>query len=229
MPTSSDTPRPTETSTPTKIPTRTPRPTATPLPELTAADVGLPIRPENKTGIYLPCYLLTDTMFHAGDGWFYEYELEQYHELASPYTIYAPIAGRVTESHLVTEAIRYEITVATPFSLNGKQVYYDVVHTNGPVNGVSVGSWIEQGQALALISSLSTPNGWIWNAMADIGFRNGPKGANASLDNWQPYSYFDPLPFYEDELLLNDEITVLPRCSGNPIAPELKYKLTPEP
>jgi hypothetical protein len=67
-PTPSSTPQPTETVTPTNTPTRTPKPTATPFLELTPSDVALPFDSAVVNPVYVPCYLFTSTMFHAGDG-----------------------------------------------------------------------------------------------------------------------------------------------------------------
>jgi hypothetical protein len=205
--TSTDTPIPTDTATATlapptntpkptlRPPTATPKPTASPLRELTTADVGLPIDTKQLSLFrYKPCYIFTDGRFHAGD---------IINFTASPpseYDVLAPIDGKVITAHLVTPQIGWEISVMTNFAYKGGRVYYDIVHTNGPANGVSVGTRVRKGQPLAVIRPPYNldPGG---SAIVDFALRNSPhKQANPASDNWTGTEYFAFMPWVQDDL-----------------------------
>lgn len=190
------------------------------MPELTAEDVDPPIRPSTLQSQYIPGYVLnTNTMmFHAGDGWLQNISAEH------PGIVYAPVSGKVVDAYFINNEIGWEITIKTQSSYEGKQVFYDVVHTDGLVDGLSTSSgqnWIEKGQPLAHIDKVQWTDGSQWWGLADIGFRTGPKGANATLSNFAPCSYFDPRPFFDDDFVTRTDIDVNTiRDVGNPIAPE---------
>jgi hypothetical protein len=232
-PTDTMTPTPKPSPTPTTVPsltpsntplptdTPTPRPTPTPLLDLTPGDVGLPFDPSLVRPALTPCYLFTDQLFHAGD-------IIEFSATEGPtFFALAPIEGKIIQNELVTAEIGYEITVETPYVYQGGRVYYDMVHSSGLVPGLNVGDWIERGEEIVVMDRhLGGPGEHIF---LDLGIRNGPKGANPTLSNWQPYSYFSFLEFVQDDLqqLPPDSYQITPPCSGVQISEENLKKITP--
>jgi hypothetical protein len=220
----SNTSSPTYTSTPTITPTKTPQPTATLRPELTAEDVGLPWDTTQTNPILTPCYLWSDNYFHAGDGIIFSYYPDK------TYFVLAPISGEIIEASNMTNfrpvGIGWEITIATEFSKKGKQVYVDFVHTSGLVPGLRVGQHVERSQPLLILDKHWGGHSGELDLFLDIGIRNGPKGANPQVDNWQPESYFSFLEFIYDDLeqLPPNTYSLLPTCAGNPISPENRLR-----
>ncbi|MBN2549262.1 MAG: hypothetical protein JXB15_08900 [Anaerolineales bacterium] len=183
------------------------------LPTLTAADVGLPWDTTTTKPTLLSCYLFTDTHFHAGDGIVYAYGNKGEHIVLSP------VNGVITEAGFVNDFTGWEITIETPFSRAGNQVYIDIVHSSGLVDGLGVGEMVTKGQPLAkLIRPYGSGNQETPEYSIDIAARNGPKGANPKSSNFAPRSYFSFLELLADDLvtLSPGSFTLGPPCIGNP-------------
>jgi hypothetical protein len=190
----------------TFLPSPTARPSPTPRPELTAADVVLPIGEEIESFTYKPCYVNTETRFHAGDAIYYELGKSE-----KEYIVYAPIDGIVREI-INIEDVGWEIRVETPFTYKGKLVWYDIVHHDGPVDGITVGSIIKKGAPLAYLRT-SRYSGR-WEKLLDFAIRNGPRGPNTQVKPFYPESYLSVFDFLKDDL---DERDVrYETCEGNP-------------
>lgn len=224
-PTETLTRRPTITPLPTD--TRTPKPTNTPIPELTVADVGLPWNPDEVKGRVriMPCYLFTSTLFHAGDGFYFppgNAEIK--------YNVVAPVGGKIIFAQLITEGIGWGIDVQTPYQLDGKVVYYHVVHSSGLAPGLKVGMSVNRGDVLAIKTKnnkLEYYNQWL----IDIGFRTARNAhANASLPDWTGLNFFSYTRLILDDLALLDwkQYLLAPKCDGNPIQQNKPYA-TPTP
>jgi len=140
--------------------------------------------------------------------------------------VLAPIGGKIIEAGLVNERVGWEITISTDFSKDGQQVYVDLVHTNGLVQGLSVGQRISRGQPIAILTKTWDKNSPTPDLFLDIGIRNGPKGANPQLSNWRPYSYFSFFEFINDDLqqLPPNTYWLRPVCDGNPISRENRLR-----
>jgi hypothetical protein len=211
---------PTKTNTDTAIPTKTPQ------PELTIADVGLPWNPIAVNGRVqiMPGYLFTSTMFHAGDGFYFPRGNSD-----TVYTVIAPADGVIVAATDLSDfGIGWEINVETPYLLDGKPVFYDVVHSSGLVDELRVGMEVHRGDPLVTKTNEFLDPAGLW--LIDIGFRNGFRQANASIPEWTGLGYFSFTRLLEDDLaLLNqNQFLVLPVCSGNPIQQTKPY-MTPTP
>lgn len=227
-----ETPAPTATLTPvpitaTNTPSPTPTPTNTAFPELTIADVGLPIDP-NTTGLfkYIPCYVFTVTRFHAGDG-------IKFPNSEKTYYIIAPIDGKIVSANFVNESVGYEINVETPYVINGKIVFYDLVHSSGLIENLRVGSVLKKGEPLAIMKNLyGVPSGDPDRGfLLDFALRSGShKQANASLDGWTGLEYLPFSKYIQDDLaeLPSNSFRLMPICSGNPIQQNKPFS-TPTP
>ena len=217
-PTATITQRPTITPLPTS--TKTPKPTNTPIPELTAADVGLPWNPDEIKGRVriLPCYLFTSTMFHAGDAFYFPAG-----NTATKYNVVAASDGIIEHARFINDAVGWDITVRTSYQLDGKSVYYDVVHTSGLTSGLREGMFVHRGENLAILTiEFVVFEGW-WGV--DIGFRNEKEQANATLPEWTGLGYFSYTRLILDDLELVDrsQYSIMPRCPGNPIQQSKPY------
>lgn len=225
IPTSTAVPTLTTTPAPTATKTKASIRTATPQRELTIEDVGLPIDTTQVTYFkYKSCYLFTTTLFHAGD------IINFTPKSPNSYKILAPVDGEIISANLVTAQIGWEINVMTDFLYEGQRVFYDIVHTNGLVDGVSVGTKIKKGEVLAIIKQpyILDPGGFTG---VDFALRNSShKQANPNSSNWEGTEY---IPF---SIWVLDDLTSLPdgtsyidasyECHGKPI-PEAKQ--TPLP
>jgi hypothetical protein len=205
--TPTETPEPTDT--PTTTPTGTPIPTATPRRKLTAAEVGLPIGPEVESFVYKLCYVNTTTRFHAGDGVYYELGTSP-----AEYTVYAPIDGTVRETLRINDVVGWEIRVETPFVYEGQTVWYDLVHHDGPLPGITVGTYVERGEPIAKLFTARCAPGRC-EKLVDYAIRNGPRGPNPQVDPFYPDSYLNVFLFVEDDLASRS--VTYETCQGNPI------------
>jgi hypothetical protein len=224
--TETHTPSPTLTYTlvPTETATKTPRPTQTPLPELTEGDVGLIWNPSDINGpvIITPCYMFTSDRFHAGDQ-------VDFPSSQTAYSILAPTDGIIISAEKVNDSIGYEVNVQTPYILNGKTVYYDIVHSNGLVPGLHEGSEVRKGSPIVIKNGemVAPQNKWL----IDIAFRNSMnKQANASLDGWTGLGFLSYTRLIQDDLasLDSSQFYMRPTCAGNPINQSSPYQ-TPTP
>ncbi len=179
----------------------------TPMKELTVLDVGLPIGPENKTIYYKKCYVWTKTRFHAGDLIYYEFK-----NSPSVHIVYAPIDGTIRYANKISNSIGWEIRVETPFVYKGEVVWYDIVHHDGPIAGLSTGSFIKKGEPLANLVTARN-NGRI-EKVIDVALRNGPRGPEPSL-TFYPKSYMNFFTFVEDDLAQRN--VIYETCQGKPI------------
>jgi hypothetical protein len=162
-------------------------------------------------------------LFHAGDCFYFPSGNSN-----TKYHVVAPADGIIVHAYFINDSIGWEINVRTPFVVDEKTVYYDVVHTSGLVPGLKEGMYIHKGDKLAIKSKeyLDPANYWL----VDIGFRNGHKQTNASLEGWTGLGYFS-----FTRLLLDDfegldpkQYDLLPLCKGNPIKQNKPYA-TPTP
>jgi hypothetical protein len=211
---------PTLTNTETAIPTKTPQ------PELTVSDVGLPWDPNKVNGRVQikPCYIFTSTKFHAGDGFYFPRGNSD-----TVYTVVAPADGVIVAATDLSElGIGWEINVETPYLLDGKPVFYDVVHSSGLVDNLRVGMEVHRGNPLVIKTNEFLDPAGLW--LIDIGFRNGLKQANPSVPEWTGLGYFSFTRLLEDDLALLDQnqFLFMPACSGNPIQQNKPY-MTPTP
>jgi hypothetical protein len=189
-------------------PSITPMPTQTPRRELSPADVGLLIGPEVASFVYKKCYVWTDTHFHAGDIVYFEFGYSP-----NEYTVYAPIDGTIEFADKISNTVGWEIRVETTFVYQGEAVWYDMVHNDGLVNGISVGSFVRKGEPIARLYT-SHNNGRI-EKLVDIGIRNGPRGPNPAIESFYPESYINVFPFVEDDLVPRN--VKYETCEGDPI------------
>jgi hypothetical protein len=214
------------TVTPTATATKTPIPTATPKREITAGDVGIPWDTSEINGLVniMPCYLFTSTVFHAGDGFYFPSG-----NIDAVYHVVAPADGKIVNEVYINEFTGYEINIETPYVLDGKTVFYDVVHTSGLVPELSVGMYIHRGDYLA-IKDKRIRGDPIGKWLVDIGFRNGKRQANASISEWTGLGYFSYTRLLQDDfaLLTSDQYYIMPKCKGNPIQQNKPYS-TPTP
>ena len=206
-PTYTITPEPTTTYTPDPTLTRTLKPNPTSLPELTADDVILPIGLEVENFVYKRCYINTDTHFHAGDLIYFEFGYSPIE-----YVVYAPIDGTIRFAEKINDNVGWEIRVETPLTYNGKIVWYDMVHHDGLVDGLKIGSFVNKGEPIARLYTARN-NGRIEKAV-DVGIRNGPRGPNPQVDPFYPDSYIEFFQFVEDDLLLKN--VTYETHTGNP-------------
>jgi hypothetical protein len=211
---------------PTSTKTMTATPTQTPQPKLAIADVGLPWNPNEINGQVLikPCYLFTATMFHAGDGFYFPRGNSD-----TVYTVVAPADGVIVAATDLSDlGIGWEINVKTPFLLDGKTVFYDVVHSSGLVDELDVGMEVHRGEPLVVKTKEFLDPAGLW--LIDIGFRNGLRQANASVPEWTGLGYFSFTRLLEDDLALlnHNQFLIMPVCSGNPIQQNKPY-MTPTP
>jgi hypothetical protein len=168
--------------------------------------------------------MFTTTKFHAGDGVFYPKGAADTH-----YTVYAPADGTIVVANYINESVGWEINVKTPYTVDGKPVVYDVVHSSGLVSGLTVGTFIHKGDKLAIKANEHlTPSVKEW--LIDIGFRNGHKQANASIDDWTGLGYFSYTKLILDDLamLQESQYKIRSACAGNPIQQSKPY-MTPTP
>jgi hypothetical protein len=219
-------PTPTFTIVPTVTSTKTPNPTKTPMPELTAADVGLPLNPAEFSGkfIWKPCYVFNQGYFHAGDMIYFPTG-----DKNTNYNVIAPADGVIENAVYLGDSIGMEINVKTPFVLNGKTVFYDIVHDSRLAPGLHVGSIIHKGDVIAIrdITVKADPQG-LWNL--DIAFRNSTnKQANINDPIWTGQGFISYYRLVQDDLqkLDSSTYTLMPTCSGNPI--KNKNFMTPTP
>jgi hypothetical protein len=219
VPTVTNTQTPTSTSHQTEIltntstQTRTPRPTATPLRELTAEDVGLPFDLATTTGIrvdYMPCYVNTETRFHAGD-------LFYFNNLPTDTNIrvVAPISGRVVYMHNNPDTYLGNIIVEAPFLLKGEKVFLHMVHFHSFDTSIGVRSWLDKGDIIGYITKGGGKQTTKDEASIDMMLYhiNGPYFEIEHVPLWE--HYFDIGPFVADDLIPL-VIPTRPRCEGNP-------------
>jgi hypothetical protein len=224
VPTKIFSPTSTFTSMPTVIATKTPNPTATPQKELTAADVGLPWNPgevNNKMKVK-PCYVFTSNQFHAGDMIYFPNGNSN-----SKYNVIAIADGQIVNAVFLSDAIGWEINVMTPYLHDGKDVFYDVVHSAGLASGLEIGSYVHKGDNLAIKTNKTLDPQGLWQI--DIGIRNGHRQANAGASDWKGLGYFSLYRLIQDDLQKLDSAlyTVMPTCNGNPI--KINNFVTPTP
>ncbi|MBL1172996.1 MAG: hypothetical protein D8M55_11215 [Chloroflexi bacterium] len=199
--------------TPTNTPTRTPSSTATPLSELTAADVGLPWDTNTSAVVkHLPCYVNTDTRFHAGDGFYFT-------GVQNGEIIYvvAPITGRVVYAAYTNDFVGQNVIVETPYVFNGERVFYQIVHFNNLL--VSEGNWLVRGDKIGELVRggiiHGDPRGTL---LLDFGvFHTNRKWhtIDASDSNDMP-QYIPVSTLVADDLAKLSNLTELPICEGNP-------------
>jgi hypothetical protein len=207
------TPIPTSTPSPTPEPTAAIRPSATPMHVLTEGDVTLPIRDISQFE-YVPCYVFSEDRFHAGDG-------INLPKNKAPFIVYSPSDGIIDAANFVNESVGWEINIRTPFYLDNKQVYIDIVHVSGLADDLKIGSKIEKGQQLAIMDRpCGDPRG---GYLIDIALRLGShKQANPIYDNWTGTEYLSFFSYVEDDLLLLDDesYSIAPTCLGVSIPSE---------
>ena len=177
-----------------------------------------------------PCYVFNSKVFHAGDMIYFPTGNKN-----TKYNVLAPADGVITIAEdLSNKGIGWSITVETPYSLDGKPVFYDLVHSSGLVPGLSQGMNIHRGDPLAIKDGkFVDPLGW-W--LIDLGFRNGLEAANASVSSgpgvtgWTGLGYFSYTSLIKDDLaqLNPKQFGFYPTCSGNPIQQNKPYA-TPTP
>jgi hypothetical protein len=212
----SNTPLPTETLTPTITPTKTLKPTATPRPELTPADVGLPW--DNGTvaaaGLivdYKPCYWdESENKFHAGSVPMFKSALA----VLGRIDVLAPLPGIVVFTDFQPNGYGQNIIVATPYSLNGEQIYYQIVHFHEMT--VQQGQEIKKGDVIGVLVQGLTPIDPAGNPILDMMLYHLPRGHEPNLDarNYQNIidHFIDIDPYLEDDIGSNSNIRVIPRC-----------------
>ena len=171
----------------------------------------------------MPCYLFTSEVFHAGDAFYFPPG-----DSNTEYAVIAPADGKVVHANYINDSVGYDITVKTSFLLDGKPVFYDVVHTSGLYPGLVEGQAVHKGDNLAVKRNehLDPIGQWI----VDIGFRNGKEQANASVPEWTGLGYFSYTRLLLDDLasLESSEYSLWPICEGNPIEQTKPYS-TPTP
>jgi biotin carboxyl carrier protein len=217
--TPSSTPKPTETLFPTITPTKTSRPTATPRPELMPADVGLPWDNATilATGLkvdYKPCYVNTETRFHAGSVPMFKQALAQLGKI----DVLAPLPGTVIFTDWAPNLYGQNIIVATTLSINGEQAYYQIVHFHEMT--VQVGQEVKRGDVIGTLVQGQKPIDPGGFPILDMMIYHLPSGHNTNLDAMNPQNitdFFVDIDVYlSDDIAVNSNVHVIQRCEGNP-------------
>ena len=190
---------------------------------LSPQDVDLPIKEVNGLD-YLPCYVFTETQFHAGD-------ILILPDPKAIYKVFAPIEGTIVTAQFLDDSIGWEIVVRTPFVLNGETVYYDILHSSGLADNLRVGASVRKGDQLAVITRPYRPMRGF--SIIDFAIRRGShKMAAPTHPSWTGTEYVSVLQYVQDDLnsLAAGSFRLSPTCvltSPNNTIPEAKR--TPRP
>jgi hypothetical protein len=158
--------------------------------------------------VYKLCYVHTESHFHAGDAVYFELG-----DSPTEYIVYAPVDGTVRFAAEISGEIGWEIRVETPFVYEGKTVWYDLVHHDGPLPGIVEGTVVRRGEPLARLFT-ARDYGRI-EKLVDWALRNGPRGPNPQVDPFYPGSYLNAYLFVEDDLASRN--VTYETCEGVPI------------
>ena len=209
-------PSPTNTSTapPISKPTKTKIPTATPRRELTPADVRLPWDNDSllARGIsnvtYKPCYVDTETHWHAGDVFMWRLTGEQMIDIV------APVEGEVVYTRMHTDGSGANLMVLTPFFHEGQNVFMQLRHFDRI--DVAEGDYILHGQKIGIsrAGGATDPGGYNILDMMLYVAKMQQHHYDSTTRKGQA-QFFDTAPYHMDDLL---EITYkeIARCNGNP-------------
>jgi len=223
---------------PTPIPTATSLPSPTPLAEFSPEHFAFPVAFNGDYQIesplrYVPCYHwdgitkekveededIWRYLFHAGDMF-----ILNLNQPAVDIVVISPTTGVIEGVNQFNDE-NIEINIKTPYYLDGKRIYVDIVHSQRLFPGDDKFPEIHQGDNVEIGQPIAIQNLFLQHGreeqVVDIGIRNGPSGANPSIGvgDYFPESYIDPILFLEDDILLYekyisyDDITYRDHCS----------------